>query len=221
VIDMADPVDRLPAPSYDVARDDALPRARELAEDLARRRTIRDFAAEQIPDGVLEWAVRAAATAPSGAHVQPWRFVVVEDRERRRAIREAAEAEEREFYERRASAEWLEALAPLGTDWRKPFLTDAPGLIVVFEVHQGPHDPKPYYVKESVGIAVGLLLATLHRAGLATLTHTPSPMRFLGPILDRPAHERPYVVIPVGYPAADATVPALTRKPLAEVLVRI
>ncbi len=216
---MAEDVDPIPAPSYDVAREDALPRARELAEDLARRRTIREFSPEAIPDGVLEWAVRAAATAPSGANIQPWRFVVVTDAERRQAIRAAAEAEEREFYDHRASEEWLGALAPLGTDWRKPFLTDAPGLIVVFEVHQGPHSPKPYYVKESVGIAVGLLLATLHRAGLATLTHTPSPMKFLGPILGRPAEERPYVVIPVGYPAADATVPAITRKPLEEVLV--
>ena len=216
---MAEDVEPLPAPSYDVAREDALPRARELAEDLARRRTIREFSPEAIPDGVLEWAVRAAATAPSGANIQPWRFVVVTDAERRQTIRAAAEAEEREFYDRRASEAWLGALAPLGTDWRKPFLTDAPGLIVVFEVHQGPHSPKPYYVKESVGIAVGLLLATLHRAGLATLTHTPSPMKFLGPILGRPAEERPYVVIPVGYPAADATVPAITRKPLEEVLV--
>ncbi len=218
---MPAPVDRLPAPTYDVPADQALPRVQELAHDLARRRTIREFAATPIPAGVLEWAVRAAASAPSGAHVQPWRFVVVEDPERRRELREAAEAEEREFYDRRASEEWLDALAPLGTDWHKPFLTEAPGLIVVFEVHQGPDSPKPYYVKESVGIAVGFLLVALHRAGLATLTHTPSPMRFLGPILGRPAHERPFVVIPVGYPAQDATVPSLTRKPLGEVLVHV
>jgi hypothetical protein len=136
-------------------------------------------------------------------------------------LREAAEAEEREFYQRRASDEWLAALAPLGTDWRKPFLEAAPAVIVVFEVHKGPSSPRPYYVKESVGIAVGFLLAALHQAGLATLTHTPSPMRFLNEICDRPAEERPYVVIPVGYPASDATVPAITKKPLGEVLVRL
>ncbi|MEZ5093954.1 nitroreductase family protein [Nocardioides sp.] len=218
---MPEPVDRVPAPTYGVPPDQAPARAEELARDLARRRTVRDFAPTPIPDGVLEWAVRAAASAPSGAHVQPWRFVIVEDAQRRRELREAAEAEEREFYARRASEEWLDALEPLGTDWHKPFLTDAPALIVVFEVHQGLSTPRPYYVKESVGIAVGLLLATLHRAGLATLTHTPSPMRFLGPILGRPAEERPFVVVPVGYPAPGATVPALTRKPLEEVLVRV
>ncbi len=170
---------------------------------------------------MLDEAIRAAASAPSGAHVQPWRFVVVTDRAVRRRLREAAEAEEREFYERRASSEWLEALGPLGTDASKPFLTDAPALIVVFEVHQGPTSPRPYYVKESVGIAVGFLLAALHRAGLSTLTHTPSPMKFLGEILGRPREERGFLVVPVGYPADDATVPRLERKPLDEVRVRV
>ncbi|MGN9909066.1 nitroreductase family protein [Phytohabitans sp. LJ34] len=187
---------------------------------MARRRSVRDFSPEPLPDGVLEAAIQAAASAPSGAHVQPWRFVVVSDPARKRRLREAAEAEEREFYSRRAPAEWLDAVAPFGTDWRKPFLEVAPAVIVVFEVHQGPHSPKPYYVKESVGIAVGLLLATLHQAGLATLTHTPSPMRFLNDVCERPPEERPYLVIPVGRPAPGARVPALTRKPLAEVMVR-
>lgn len=170
---------------------------------------------------MLDWAIRTAATAPSGAHVQPWRFVVITDPDRKRRLREAAEAEEREFYDHRASAEWLAALAPIGTDWHKPFLTDAPAVIVVFEVHKGPHSPRPYYTKESVGIAVGLLLATLHQAGLATLTHTPSPMKFLNEICERPAEERAAYVIPVGYPAERAQVPDLHRKELDEVVVRL
>jgi nitroreductase len=152
--------------------------------------------------------------------VQPWRFVVVTSPGRKRRLRQAAEAEEREFYHRRAPAEWLSALAPIGTDWHKPFLEIAPVVIVVFEVHQGPDSPRPYYVKESVGIAVGLLIAALHHAGLATLTHTPSPMRFLSEVCERPAEERPYLVMPVGYPAGGARVPDLARKPLADVMVR-
>lgn len=190
------------------------------AEIMASRRSVRDFSPEPVPASVIEDAVRAAATAPSGANIQPWRFVVVTDPERKRRLREAAEAEEYEFYHRRASEEWLGAVAQFGTDWHKPFLTTAPAVIVVFEVHQGPHDPKPYYVKESVGIAVGFLLAALHHAGLATLTHTPSPMRFLNEVCERPPQERPYLVIPVGYPAADARVPDIVKKPLGEVLVR-
>lgn len=194
--------------------------ARAFADRMATRRSIRDFAATAVPDEVLTEAIRAAASAPSGANVQPWRFVVITDPERKRRLREAAEAEEREFYQRRASAEWLDAISHLGTDWQKPFLEIAPAVIVVFEVHQGPNSPKPYYVKESVGIAVGLLIGALHHAGLATLTHTPSPMRFLNEICERPAEERPYVVMPVGYPAPDATVPDLVRKPLTEVMIR-
>ncbi|MBU8861602.1 MULTISPECIES: nitroreductase family protein [unclassified Micromonospora] len=208
------------APRSDVPADEALARARAFAANLSARRSIRQFADRPIPEGVIEEAVRAAGSAPSGANLQPWRFVVVTDPGVRRALREAAEAEERDFYRRRVSDEWRDALAPLGTDWRKPFLETAPGLIVVFEVHKGPESPKPYYVKESVGIAVGFLLAALHHAGLASLTHTPSPMRFLNDILDRPREERGYVVIPVGYPAADAEVPAIDRKPLDEILVR-
>nr|WP_199714434.1 nitroreductase family protein [Micromonospora radicis] len=194
--------------------------ARDFADLMATRRSIRHFSPEPVPLAVIEEAVRAAATAPSGANLQPWRFVVVTDPDRRRRLREAAEAEEREFYARRASPEWLAAIAPMATDWRKPFLEVAPVVIVVFEVHQGPNSPKPYYVKESVGIAVGLLISALHHAGLATLTHTPSPMRFLNEVCERPAEERPYVVMPVGYPAIDATVPDLTRKPMSEVLIR-
>lgn len=190
------------------------------ADRMVQRRSVRDFSPRPLPDGVVEAAIRAAASAPSGANVQPWRFVVVTDPERKRELRLAAEVEERAFYTRRASTEWLEALAPLGTDWHKPFLETAPVVIVVFEVHQGPNTPKPYYVKESVGIAVGLLIAALHQAGLATLTHTPSPMRFLNRICGRPAEERPYLVMPVGYAADDARVPNLSRKPLDEVMVK-
>ncbi|SCL57640.1 Nitroreductase [Micromonospora eburnea] len=194
--------------------------AREFADLMATRRSIRHFAPDPVPMEAIEEAVRAASTAPSGANLQPWRFVVITDPDRKRRLRDAAEAEERAFYQRRASPEWLDAIAPIGTDWHKPFLEVAPAVIVVFEVHQGPRTPKPYYVKESVGIAVGLLIAALHRAGLATLTHTPSPMRFLNTVCERPPEERPYVVMPVGFPAADAWVPDLERKPLREVLVR-
>ena len=215
-----EPLPRVAAPRLDVPVAEALARARAFADDLARRRSVRDFDDRPIPDGVLEEAIRAAATAPSGAHVQPWRFVIVSDRDVRARLREAAEAEEREFYGRRASDEWLSALGPLGTDADKPFLETAPGLIAVFEVHRGPHSPLPYYAKESVGIAVGFLLAALHLAGLSTLTHTPSPMRFLNDILGRPPEERGFLLVPVGYPAPTATVPALERKPLDEVMVR-
>jgi nitroreductase len=209
----------LSAPRYGVPPESALARVRAFVDELITRRSIRDFSERPIPDGVLREAIRAAASAPSGANVQPWRFVVVTDPATKRRLRWAAEAEEREFYTRRASPEWLAALAPLHTDWHKPFLEHAPAVIVVFEVHKGPHSPRPYYVKESVGIAVGFLLAALHRAGLATLTHTPSPMRFLNQILGRPAEERGFLLVPVGYPADDATVPAIERKPLDDLVV--
>lgn len=205
----------------DLPTTESVLRAREFAASVSLRRSIRNFGDRPVPDEVIEAAIRAAASAPSGANLQPWRFVVLKDPERKRALRREAEAAEREFYDRRASEEWLDALAPLGTDWRKPFLETAPVVIVVFEVHKGPDTPRPYYVKESVGIAVGLLLACLHEAGLATLTHTPSPMRFLNTVCERPAHERPFLVIPVGHPAPDARVPAIGRKPLDEVLVRL
>jgi iodotyrosine deiodinase len=200
---------------------------RAFADAMQRRRTVRAFSPAPFPDEVLTEAIRAAASAPSGAHQQPWTFVVVTDPALKQRIREAAEVEEQRLWEDRMSDEWREALAPLGLDWRKPHLTDAPALVVVFaqawgtiETPSGPRRVKHYYVDESVGIAVGLLLAALHLGGLATLTHTPSPMAFLRDVLDRPANERPYVVIPVGYPAADATVPDLARRDLAEVLVR-
>lgn len=195
-------------------------------DTMSRRRSVREFAPTLVPRELVVNAIRAAALAPSGANQQPWTFVLIGDEpELRQRIREAAEAEERESYEHRMSPEWLEALEPLGTDWRKPHLTDAPWLLVVFEQVYGldQADPerkvKHYYVRESVGIAVGMLLASLTHAGLATLTHTPSPMGFLAEILERPANERPYVVIPIGLPADDATVPDLRRRPLDEVLI--
>jgi iodotyrosine deiodinase len=209
----------LPAPRLELPAEQALARSRAFLETMRTRRTVRDFSDRPVPLELVRNAVATAATAPSGANLQPWRFVVVSDPERKRRLRAAAEQEERAFYGTRASAEWLAALEPLGTDWRKPFLETAPYVIVVFEVHKGPHSPRPYYAKESVGIAVGLLLASLHQAGLATLTHTPIPMRWLNELLDRPAEERPFVVVPVGYAAEDATVPDIDRKRLDEVLV--
>lgn len=192
--------------------------ARAFRDAMASRRSVRRFSRQPIPEEAIRLAIQTAGSAPSGANVQPWRFVVVTDPGVRAAIREGAEAEERAFYAA-DHAEWHAALAPLGTDAEKSHLTDAPALIVVFEVHASEDEPRPYYVKESVGIAVGFLLAALHLAGFSTLTHTPSPMRFLNDILERPPNERPYVVIPVGYPASEATVPDLERKPLDEILI--
>jgi iodotyrosine deiodinase len=209
------------APEFGLPVGEARARLHAYHDTMSTRRTIREFSSEPVPFDLVEMAIRAASTAPSGANIQPWRFIVVEDPARKRLIREAAETEEREFYEHRATEEWLAALAPLGTDWRKPFIEEAPYLIVVMEVHRGPSSPRPYYVKESVGIAVGLLLSALHHAGLGTLTHTPSPMRFLNQVLDRPREERPYMLIPVGYPAPGATVPDIPRKPLTDVMVRL
>lgn len=200
-------------------------RVQHLLGQLRRRRTVRDFAADPVPLDLIEAAVEAASTAPSGANRQPWKFIIVLHPETKRRIREAAEAEEREFYQRRATPEWLEDLAPLGTDWRKPFLEIAPCLIAVFRVDYEPaqlpdgteHKHKNYYVQESVGIAVGMLLTALHIAGLATLTHTPSPMKFLREVLGRPKNEQPFMLIPVGYPAPGARVPDLKKKSLDEV----
>lgn len=202
-------------------------RARAYADAMVRRRTVRMFSSEPIPAGVIADAVRAAGSAPSGAHQQPWTFVVVTDPAIKARIREAAEVEEQKSWGGRMSEEWRAALEPLGVDWHKPHLTEAPALIVVFAQPWGvdPAEParkiKHYYVDESVGIAVGMLLSALHLAGLATLTHTPSPMGFLREVLGRPAHERAFVVIPVGYPAADAVVPDLARKPLSDILVEV
>ena len=194
----------------------------EFYERMRTRRTVRHFSPEPVPLELIGNAIRCANTAPSGANQQPWRFVVVQDPDIKRKIRIAAEAEERENYERRFTGEWLDALAPLGTDWHKEFLEIAPFLIVVFRIDYGLEDGrrrKHYYVQESVGIAVGFLLAALHLSGLATLTHTPSPMGFLTRVLERPENERPFVLIPVGYPAPDATVPTIQKKPLEEVMV--
>jgi iodotyrosine deiodinase len=202
-----------------LAPSESLARSRTFLDLMRQRRSVRMFSREPVDRELIDNAVATAGTAPSGAHHQPWTFVVVSDPELKRRIREAAEAEERAFYERRATQDWLESIRHLGTDAVKTHITDAPYLIVVFEHVRGPEGQKHYYVKESVGIAVGLLLASLHSAGLATLTHTPSPMGFLRAILERPAHERPYVLIPVGYPAADAVVPDIERKPLDEILV--
>lgn len=190
---------------------------------MAERRSVREFSREPVERRLVENAVAAAGTAPSGAHLQPWTFVVVEDAELKRRLRVAAEEEERRGYEGRMSAEWLEALGPLGTDWRKPHLEDAPYVIAVFEqvygLAQDGAKRKHYYARESVGIAVGLLLAAFHEAGLATLTHTPSPMGFVRELLGRPRNERAFCLIPVGYPADGCTVPDLRRKPLGEILV--
>ena len=208
--------------------EESMRRAREFDSRMRTRRTVRQFSSEPVPYELVETAVRGAGSAPSGANQQPWSFVVVSDPEIKSRIRAAAEAEERTNYERRFPDEWLQALAPFGTDWHKEFLEIAPWLIVVFRQAYGlanapdgsTRQIKHYYTMESVGIAVGFLLAALHWMGLATLTHTPSPMGFLGEILARPENEKAYVVIPVGYPALDARVPDIRRKSLEEVLTR-
>lgn len=198
-------------------------RAVKFYELMKSRRTVRDFSNEDVAFEVIEHAIASAATAPSGAHMQPWRFIVVRDLEVKKQIRLAAEAEEKLSYERRMPQRWLRRLAVLGTDWHKPFLEVAPYLIVVFRVDYeideltGETEPT-YYPSESVGIAVGLLLAALHHSGLATLTHTPSPMKFLSEILQRPKNEKPFVLIPVGYPAEGACVPDIHRKPITEII---
>ncbi|MCX6593895.1 MAG: nitroreductase family protein [Acidobacteria bacterium] len=198
---------------------------RNFLTSIATRRSVRFFSPEPVALELITNAIRCASLAPSGANQQPWRFVVVADPVVKRQIREAAEAEERESYQHRMPPEWLQALAPLGTDWHKEFLEAAPYLIVVFRVDyglaetaEGEQRTKHYYVQESVGIATGFLLAALHLSGLATLTHTPSPMGFLQNILDRPKNERPFVLIPVGLPAADATVPDIAKKSLSDLM---
>jgi nitroreductase len=196
-------------------------RAADFYAEMRRRRSVRHFSDRPVPRDVIENCLRAAATAPSGANMQPWRFVVVSDPEVKRRIRAGAEAEEHEFYHGRAPQEWLEALAPLGTDEHKPFLETAPYLIVIFAQGYGllpdGRRVKHYYAQESVGIAAGMLITALHHAGLASLTHTPSPMNFLNAILSRPAHERPFLILVVGYPARDAVVPDIGKRPLEEI----
>jgi iodotyrosine deiodinase len=213
------PYDALP----DYSDEERARRAVAFYAAIRTRRTCRDFADTPVPREVIESALRAAGTAPSGANHQPWHFAVIASPEKKRALREAAEVEEREFYAGKASQEWIEALAPLGTDEEKPYLETAPYLIVIFGQRRGglyPGDDKQnYYVNESVGIATGFLIAALHDAGLATLTHTPNPMKFLNEICERPSNEKPMMVLVVGHPAPDATVPvhATIKKPLDQI----
>jgi len=193
-------------------------RAKTFYEEISGRRTVRDFSSQPIPLSVIEHCLRTAGTAPSGANLQPWHFVVVTDSTMKAQIREGAEEEERTFYSGRAPREWLDALAPLGTNEHKPFLETAPCLIAIFAETHGllpdGRKVKHYYVQESVGIATGLLITAIHHAGLVSLTHTPSPMKFLNKILKRPIHERPFLLLVVGYPAEGTTVPTITKKPL-------
>ena len=201
--------------------DEMRRRARGFYEEMQRRRTVRQFSDRPVPRAVLEDCLRTAGTAPSGAHMQPWHFVVVGDPALKSRIRGEAEREEHDFYHHRAPREWLEALAPLGTDEHKPYLEIAPWLVAIFariyDVRPDGTHVKHYYVQESVGIATGMLITSLHHAGLATLTHTPSPMGFLREILGRPENERAFLLLVAGYPAPEATVPDIVRRPLAEI----
>lgn len=203
------------------SESEMLERSQQFYDQIRRRRTVRDYSDRPVPREVIDNCILAAGTAPNGANLQPWHFAVVTDNEIKTKIREAAEEEEREFYNGRAPQEWLDALAPLGTDEHKPFLEIAPYLIVVFskshEIDEDGSRVKNYYANESVGIATGMLITALHHCGLATLTHTPSPMKFLNQILNRPANERPFVLLVTGYPAGDAEVPSITKKPLSEI----
>lgn len=207
------------------SKEEMLARSTSFLNDIVSRRTVREFSDRPIPIEVIENCIKSAASAPSGANKQPWQFVIVQDPEVKSKIREAAEAEEKEFYGHRATKEWLEDLNQFGTDWHKPFLEIAPYLIVVFrqiyDVEDDGSHRKNYYVSESVGIASGFLLAALHNAGLVTLTHTPSPMNFLGEILERPANEKAYLLIPVGYPDDDAKVPEITKKSFDEISTKV
>lgn len=216
------PARLIPLPDFDHRPPQELVnRSREFFELHRTRRTVREFSSEPVPLEVIQNALRAAGSAPSGANLQPWQFVVVQDKDLKRRIREAAEQEEKQFYTERAPQEWLEALEPLGTDWHKPFLEAAPFLIAIFVQRYGVNPDgtpvKHYYAVESVGIATGMLINALHYSGLATLTHTPSPMGFLNEILQRPENERPFLLLVVGYPLANARVPDIGRKELHEI----
>ena len=206
---------------HEYSQEAMLKQASEFYEEVRRRRTVRDFSDRSVPLEIIEHCLKAAGTAPSGANHQPWHFVVVTNPEIKRKIRTAAEEEEEAFYSGRAPDDWLEALKPLGTDEHKPFLETAPYLIVIFAqshaVSSTGAKRKNYYVQESVGIATGMLITALHHCGLATLTHTPSPMGFLNKILNRPTNERPYLILVAGYPAADAKVPDISKKSLDEI----
>lgn len=217
----------LPTVPYSAPRKpeaDAIAVAASVFTEMDSRRSVRQFSSEPVPRALIEEAIRCASTAPSGAHMQPWTFVVIEDPETKRQIRIAAETEERENYDGgRLPPHWRRDLEPLGTDWEKPFLEHAPWIVVVFEQRYGTRadgtKQHHYYVKESVGIACGVFITALHRMGLSTLTHTPSPMAFLRELLERPASERPFILFPIGYAAADCEVPDLSRKPLSDVMI--
>ena len=199
-------------------------RAQAIYENRSRRRSVRFFSDAPVSEATIDALIAAAGSAPSGANKQPWTFCAISDPSMKARIRKAAEEEEKAFYDGRAPQAWLEDLAPIGTDWEKPFLETAPWLIVVFkqvqDVRPNGEVRKNYYVSESVGIACGLLIAAIHEAGLVTLTHTPSPMNFLAEILNRPPHEKPFLLLPVGYPSEDATVPDISRKSLEEICVK-
>lgn len=199
-------------------------RAVQFHQHMMKRRSVRDFSSQPLPDGLLEVAIQTAASSPSGANRQPWRFVIVESQAVKEEIRREAEKEEREFYENRAPDDWLAALEPLGTDANKAFLTEAPALVAIFLERYGIDNEgnkvKNYYMPESVGIATGFLIASLHYAGLATLTHTPSPMKFLNRILGRPKNERPYLLLVVGYPKQETMVPDIERLPFGSIVTR-
>jgi iodotyrosine deiodinase len=211
----------VPLEYQELDEEEMLARSSEFLERMEQRRSVRQFSSRSVPWEIIENCLRAAATAPSGANMQPWHYVVVSDSELKLRIRMAAEEEEREFYANRAPQEWLDALAPLGTDADKPFLESAPYLIVIFAksytISPQGKKVKNYYVSESVGIATGILITALHQSGLATLTHTPSPMRFLKQILNRPQNEHPFLILVVGYPAEDAEVPKINKKPFNEI----
>ena len=208
-----------------LSKKEMLERSKLFLSEISTRRTVREFSSKTFPVEIIENCIKSAGTAPSGANKQPWSFTIVENKEVKAKIRIAAEKEEKEFYGHRATKEWLEDLNQFGTNWQKPFLETAPYLIIVFrqiyDVNESGSQRKNYYVNESVGIASGFLLAALHNAGLATLTHTPSPMNFLGKILDRPENEKAYLLIPVGYPSDNAEVPNIKKKPFSEISKKI
>ena len=208
-----------------LSKKEMLERSKSFLSEISTRRTVREFSTKTFPIEIIENCIKSAGTAPSGANKQPWSFTIVENKEVKAKIRIAAEKEEKEFYGHRATKEWLEDLNQFGTNWQKPFLEIAPYLIIVFrqiyDVNESGSQRKNYYVNESVGIASGFLLAALHNAGLATLTHTPSPMNFLGKILDRPENEKAYLLIPVGYPSDNAEVPNIKKKSFSEISKKI
>lgn len=219
-----DTPDHLPYRPEQVPPNEVERRALATQEKWAKRRSVRFFSDAPVSEATIDALIAAAGSAPSGANKQPWIFCAISDPALKARIRKAAEVEEKSFYDGRAPQAWLDDLAPIGTDWEKPFLETAPWLIVVFkqvqDVRPNGEIRKNYYVSESVGIACGMLIAAIHEAGLVTLTHTPSPMNFLAEILQRPAHEKPYLLLPVGYPSEDATVPDIARKPLDEISMK-